>query len=203
MKARDSGMPEEEMWTTFFDAPRMLAALGFADTKGNIADFGCGYGTFTIAAARLTTATVFAFDIEGEMIEATVRKAEALRLRNVRAAQRDLLELGSGLADDSLAYAMLFNILHAEQPLILLQEAFRTLAPGGKIAIMHWIYDSSTPRGPDLSIRPRPEQCREWLKESGFELAMPRVSLPPYHYGIVGRKPVETPETNAKPMRRA
>lgn len=29
MKARDSGMPEEQMWATFFDAPRMLAALGF------------------------------------------------------------------------------------------------------------------------------------------------------------------------------
>ncbi len=42
MKARDSGMPEEQMWATFFDAPRMLAALGFADPKGNVADFGCG-----------------------------------------------------------------------------------------------------------------------------------------------------------------
>jgi hypothetical protein len=39
------------------------------------------------------------------------------------------------------------------------------------------------------------------LKESGFELAMPLVSLPPYHFGVVGRKPIETPETNAKQMR--
>lgn len=197
MKARDSGMPEEEMWATFFDAPRMLAALGFTDTKGNVADFGCGYGTFTVAAAGLTTATVFAYDIEGEMIEATARKAQTLGLHNVRAAHRDLIELGSGLGDDSLAYAMLFNILHAEQPLVLLREAFRALAPGGKVAVVHWIYDSSTPRGPDLSIRPRPEHCRDWLKESGFELAIPLVSLPPYHYGVVGRKPIETPATNA------
>ncbi len=114
MKARDSGMPEEQMWATFFDAPRMLAALGFADTKGNIADFGCGYGTFTVAAAGLTTATVFAFDIEREMIEATTHKAQSLGLHNVRAVQRDILELSSGLADASLAYVMLFNILHAE-----------------------------------------------------------------------------------------
>jgi hypothetical protein len=85
--------------------------------------------------------------------------------------------------------------------LVLLREAFRTLAPGGKVAVVHWIYDSSTPRGPYLSIRPRPEQCRNWLKESGFELAMPLVSLPPYHYGVVGRKPIETPETNTNQMR--
>lgn len=198
MKARDSGMPGEQMWATFFDAPRMLAALGFTDTKGNVADFGCGYGTFTVAAARLTAGTVFAFDIDPEMIEATAHKARSLGLHNVRAVQRDVIELGSGVADAALAYVMLFNILHAEQPLVLLREAFRTLAPGGKIAIVHWIYDSATPRGPDLSIRPRPEHCRDWLQESGFELAIPLVSLPPYHYGVVGRKPVETPETAAR-----
>jgi len=190
------------MWASFFDAPRMLAALGFADTTGNIADFGCGYGTFTVAAAGLTTATVFAFDIEPELIEATAHKAQTLGLHNVSAVQRDILELGSGLADASLAYAMLFNILHAEQPLVLLREAFRTLAPGGKVAVVHWIYDSATPRGPDLSIRPRPEHCRNWLKESGFELAIPLVSLPPYHYGVVGRKPIDKPEANAKHTRR-
>jgi ubiquinone/menaquinone biosynthesis C-methylase UbiE len=201
MKARDSGMPEEQMWASFFDAPRMLAALGFVDTNGNVADFGCGYGTFTVAAAGLTTATVFAFDIEPAMIEVTAHKARSLGLRNVRAVHRDLLELGSGLADASLSYAMLFNILHAEQPLVLLREVFRTLAPGGKVAVVHWIYDSSTPRGPHLSIRPRPEHCRDWLKESGFELAIPLVSLPPYHYGVVGRKPIDTPETNSKQMR--
>ena len=203
MKARDSGMPEEQMWASFFDAPRMLAALGFTGIKGNVADFGCGYGTFTIAAASLTIATVFAFDIEREMIVATAHKARSLDLHNVCAVHRDVIELGSGLADATLAYAMLFNILHAEQPLVLLREVFRTLAPGGKIAVVHWIYDSSTPRGPDLSIRPRPEHCRDWLKESGFELDIPLVSLPPYHYGIVGRKPNETPETSTRQMRRS
>ena len=197
MKARDSGMPEEQMWATFFDAPRILAALGFSGTTGNVADFGCGYGTFAVAAAGLTTATVFAFDIDPEMIEATAHKARSLGLHNVCAVHRDVIDLGSGLADATLAYAMLFNILHAEQPLVLLREAFRTLAPGGKVAIMHWIYDSSTPRGPHLSIRPRPEHCRDWLKESGFELVIPMVSLPPYHYGIVGRKPIDTHEADS------
>ena len=99
MKARDSGMPEEQMWASFFDAPRMLAALGFTGIKGDVADFGCGYGTFTIAAANLTTATVFAFDIEREMIEATAHKAQSLGMHNVCAVHRDVIELGSGLAD--------------------------------------------------------------------------------------------------------
>jgi hypothetical protein len=40
-----------------------------------------------------------------------------------------------------------------------------------------------------LAIRTRPEQCRDWLRQSGFELVIPEVSLLPYHYGIVAKKP--------------
>ena len=39
--------------------------------------------------------------------------------------------MGTGLADAAVGYAMLFNILHIEDPVGLLQEARRVLAPGG------------------------------------------------------------------------
>lgn len=189
MKVRDSGMPDEKMWATFFDAPRILAALDFTDPRANVVEFGCGYGTFTVVAAALTSGAVHALDIEPVMVEATVRKARALRLQNIHAAQRDFVATGTGLADLSVRYAMLFNILHAARPVALLREAFRVLKVGGKVGVIHWIHDVTTPRGPDLSIRPRPQQCQEWLQEAGFELVIPLVSLPPYHYGMVGRKP--------------
>ncbi len=57
------------------------------------------------------------------------------------------------------------------------------------MGVIHWNYDPATPRGPDLSIRPRPEQCQAWCREAGFKLIVPLVSLPPWHYGLVGRKP--------------
>jgi hypothetical protein len=57
------------------------------------------------------------------------------------------------------------------------------------VGVIHWNYDPATPRGPDLSIRPRPEQCQAWCREAGFKLIVPLVSLPPWHYGLVGRKP--------------
>ena len=191
MKVRDSGMPEEQMWATFFDAPGILDKLGCDDRHADIVEFGCGYGTFAVAAAARTTGTVFALDIEPAMIEATRRKAESAGLRNVQTWLRDFVAAGTGLSDNAVGYAMLFNILHAESPVALLREAFRILRPGGKVAVIHWNYDAPTPRGPDLSIRPRPEQCRQWLLDVGFELIVSHVDLPPYHYGMVGRRPSE------------
>jgi ubiquinone/menaquinone biosynthesis C-methylase UbiE len=107
----------------------------------------------------------------------------------VQTRQRDFVAEGTGLPDDSVGYAMLFNILHAENPVSLLCEAFRVLRPGGKVGVIHWNYDPKTPRGPVMNIRPRPEQCQSWTREAGFALTVPFMSLPPYHYGLVGRKP--------------
>jgi len=185
MKARQSGMPEESMWAGFFDPPTVLAKLGLTDHCRDAVDFGCGYGTFTIPAARIVLGVVHALDIEAEMVAVTAQKAKAAGLTNVRARQRDFLAEGTGLPDASVDYAMLFNILHAEQPLALLREAFRVLRSGGVLGIMHWNYDPSTPRGPSISIRPRPEQCRTWAQRAGFRAPSPQlINLPPYHYGF-------------------
>jgi hypothetical protein len=51
MKVRDSGMPEETVWEGFFDARHILSQLSLTDGQADVVDFGCGYGTFTIAAA--------------------------------------------------------------------------------------------------------------------------------------------------------
>ena len=87
-------------------------------------------------------------------------------------------------------YAMLFNILHAERPDVLLAEAYRILSPGGILGIIHWNYDPTTPRGPSMDIRPRPEQCRDWAIKEGFRLLTPGIlNLPPYHFGMTLKRP--------------
>jgi SAM-dependent methyltransferase len=183
-------MPEEDLWTTFFTPEEVLDKLGLARQCGNVVDFGCGYGTFTIPAAQMVRGIVYALDIEPAMIAATAAKAQAAGLTNVVVRQRDFVAEGTGLGDASVDYAMLLNILHAEEPLVLLREAWRVLAPGGRLGIMHWNYDPATPRGPSMDIRPRPEQCRAWAEQAGFRLAGPdRIDLPPYHYGIVLVRP--------------
>lgn len=187
MKIRDSGMPAESLWTTFFDPHAILTKLGLTPHSGDVIDFGCGYGTFTIAAAQITSGIVYGVDIEPEMLAVTQQKAETLSLSNVHTSQRDFMNDGTGFESDTIGYAMLFNVLHTAHPVKLLREAHRVLAPDGKVAVIHWNDDPTTPRGPAMDIRPRPEQCQAWIVEAGFTLIEPLIDLPPYHYGIVGR----------------
>jgi SAM-dependent methyltransferase len=188
IKVRDSGMSDEAAWEQFFDTMQILAELDFNDFQADVAEFGCGYGTFSVAAAQLTSGTVYALDSDAQMIKSTAARAVALGRTNVKPVERDFVGEGTGLPDTSVDYAMLFNILHAEDPVGLLREAWRVLRPSGKVAVIHWVDDAATSRGPGLSIRRRPVHCRTCIQCAGFELVFPEVALPPHHYGVVARK---------------
>jgi len=189
-KIRESGMPDESMWRSFFKPREILNKLEMTAECGDVVEFGCGYGTFTLAAAGIVSGTVYALDIEPAMVKRVKELAAENGFRNITALQRDFMARGTGVPDESCDYAMLFNILHAENPASLLKESFRVLRAAGKLGIIHWVNDDSTPRGPSMSIRPTPEQVRLWSEQAGFMPLLPAViDLPPYHYGIVLRKP--------------
>jgi hypothetical protein len=100
----------------------------------------------------------------------------------------DFIANGTGLPNASTDYVMLFNILHHENPGLILNEAYRILKPKARAGIIHWRSDVPTPRGPHLDIRPKPEACKNWAIESGFTVTKELI-LAPYHYGIVIQKP--------------
>ncbi len=182
-------MPDQDMWESFFCPSATLQKMGLNRDCHKVVDFGCGYGTFSIPAAQITKGVVYAVDIDDGFISVCERKAKEAGLHTVICEQRDFILNGVSLADNTVDYAMLFNILHAENPVSILREAYRVLLPFGKAGVIHWNYDRTTPRGPSMNIRPRPEQCQAWIKQAGFELIQPHINLPPYHYGIVGQKP--------------
>jgi ubiquinone/menaquinone biosynthesis C-methylase UbiE len=189
MSIRESGMPDQERWESFFNPITVLTELGIDSNCRKIIDFGCGFGTFAIPAAQISHGIVYAIDIDAQFIAECKHRAKEKGLRKVKCIQRDFILEGVNLPVNEVNFAMLFNILHAEDPVSILKEAYRVLSPLGKVGIIHWNYDASTPRGPSMEIRPRPEQCLEWMKSAGFVIQKPFINIPPYHYGIVGQKP--------------
>jgi ubiquinone/menaquinone biosynthesis C-methylase UbiE len=188
MKIRESGMPDEKYWESFFDVQNIFSELQLNEKINDAAEFGSGYGTFTIPAAKIVKGKIHAFDIDEEMVSRLSQRVNEEKLSNIIIHQNDFMKEGTKLADDSVDYAMLFNILHTENPVGLLKEAFRILKANGTAGIIHWIYSADTPRGPSMRIRPKPEQCIDWMEKAGFKRGISIISLPPYHYGMIGIK---------------
>lgn len=191
MKGRESGMPEEVRWASFFDAEAAIKLfVGQDGVTGDVVEFGSGYGTFTLPVARYCHGIVTALDIEPEMVARVKQQAEASQLFNIRADLRDFVAHGTGLESGSQAHAMIYNLLHLEHPVELLKEAHRVLKIGGTLSVMHWRSDITTPRGPSLAIRPSPEQCGTWLEQAGFHSihAVDLQSTCPFHFGLVATR---------------
>jgi len=189
MKTRESGMPDEGYWESFFRPVATLRLLSLSEDCRDVIEFGCGYGTFTIPAAQIVSGTVYALDIDLEMIACTAERVKRSGLNNIEPIQCDFLT-DSLPSTESADYAMLFNILHAAESEWMLARASLSLRPGGLLGIMHWNYDTQTPRGPSMEIRPSPEDLRRLAVAAGFSIRTPHVDLPPWHYGIVAQKPV-------------
>ena len=48
MRVRESGMPPQDYWDSFFDVDRILDELLLDSSRRDVLEFGCGYGTFTL-----------------------------------------------------------------------------------------------------------------------------------------------------------
>lgn len=187
MKTRDSGMPEQDWWESFFDPDAIFDALGLSEIHGTAVDVGCGYGTFTLALARRSRHPVLGLDIEPDMVALTRQRAEQAGFWHVQTRQVDITEAGMGLAVGSVDLILVFNLLHCEQPHALLAALTASLRPGGRVATIHWRRDVLTPRGPDLSIRPSPVDMSGMLSAAGLTIICQPTLLPPYHVGLVGQ----------------
>jgi SAM-dependent methyltransferase len=176
MKIRDSGMPEEAYWESLLDVPLILSKFDIGQFH-DVAELGCGYGTFSIPVARAIRGTLYTFDVDPAMVARTLERGAGLP---IVAEVRDVMQQGFGVEVDAV---MLFNILHCEEPVRLLQHAREALRPGGEVLFIHWRHDIPTPRGPAAEIRPRPEHIAEWAASAALRASEP-IDLPPWHYGM-------------------
>ena len=101
MRIRESGMPEQDLWESFFDPEEILEQLGLSSKVRNVVEFGCGYGTFTLPAARRVSGTVYAVDLDPDMLAIVRQRAATEQLDNISLVQRDFMANGTGLGDSA------------------------------------------------------------------------------------------------------
>ena len=155
--------------------------------KGPGADIACGFGTFTIPLAKIQTSTIYAVDINDNYLARLEERAREQNIQTIKIINKDITEPDFRLPE-RINYALLFNILHSENPEILIQQVSKNLTEKGKIFVIHWRTDIKTPRGPPLDIRPTMEDIKELMVNNGFETVNEIREISPYHYGLVFQK---------------
>ena len=97
----------------------------------SILDYGCGTGSYAVAAARLVgkSGKVYALDIHPLAIQKVKSMSEKKKLTNVGAI---LSDCATGLPDRSLDVVLLYDTLHnLSKPDEVLAELHRVLKPDG------------------------------------------------------------------------
>lgn len=67
VKIRESGMPDMTFWESSFNVPLILERMQIRFSGADIAEFGSGYGTLTLAAARQIQGKIHALEIDPPM----------------------------------------------------------------------------------------------------------------------------------------
>lgn len=153
-----------------------------------VADVGAGSGYFTLPLARRVgpEGTVYAVDVQPEMLDILRDKLAAADVDNVELVlgADDDPRLPEGVVD----LVLLVDVYHElEYPREVLQEVVRSLAPGGRVVLVE--YRAEDPDLPILPLHKMSEaQVKKELTPLGLEWIETRDDLPRQHV-LVFRKP--------------
>jgi len=146
---------------------KLLSELNIREDQ-TVLDLGAGTGYFTIPAAKLTQGTVYALDVEPQMLSVLKETVEQEGLQNVHYVNGVIEEIP--LADEIADYVIASFILHEVEPLSKgLQEIYRTLKPGGKCFCLEW-EKKQMEQGPPLNHRIHSSDMEVNLKQQGFKV---------------------------------
>ena len=149
-----------------------------------IADIGAGSGYLTVKLSERvgSTGTVYAVDIQQEMLDYISKRLGTEGLKNV------ILVLGSmddpKLLPSSLDIAILLSTYHEiAHPIDFMKKIKLALKPHGRLAILE--FSDESPIGPPLKVRLPEDLVINELKQAGFALSQKYNFLLPYQYFLV------------------
>ena len=156
-----------------------------------VADFGSGIGHYVLAIAKKMNnlGTVYAIDIQKNLLEKIKSEADKQHLSNVEIIWADIegkegTKLANGILDFAVASNILFQIGDKE---VLAKEIKRTLKSGGRAAVIDWSASFGGTGPSPKAVMPKKETERIFIQE-GF-LEEREFPAGDNHYGIIFKKP--------------
>jgi len=166
---------------------QIMDALGVAEGS-TVADIGAGAGWFTIQLARRVgpNGTVYAQDVQRQMLEAIRRRVAREGLQNVQT------RLGAGSAPnlpqrtfDAILVVDVYDAV--DEPVPLLRNLAAALKPGGRLGIVNYKPGNGGPGpGPDEGVRIDSSSVEQDARAAGLR-GLARETLPYQYLLVLGR----------------
>ncbi|MGG6310365.1 class I SAM-dependent methyltransferase [Paenibacillus macerans] len=148
--------------------PELLLDKLALSNSSTVLDLGAGTGYFAIPAAARTNGTVYALDIEPQMLEVIRKRADERQLPNVRTIKGEFEQIP--LENESVDRVIASLVLHEAEPLHqVLTEINRVLHEGGLCLCVEW-EKKVTDQGPPLHHRIDSEEMKRLFEELGFAI---------------------------------
>lgn len=178
-----------EKWAEVFDDPKrdawqkpheVIQALALKP-DAVVADLGAGTGYFAVRlASMLPDGTVYAVDLEPDMVRYLGERAQREGLANVKPVAGDPDDARLPQPVDLILLVDVYH--HIDERERYFRRLAASLKPGGRLAVIDFRLDA--PLGPPKRARMAPERVKAELVKAGYVLEAEHRFLP-YQYFLV------------------
>ena len=144
-----------------------LKKIGLEEDKV-LCDIGAGSGIFTIPGAKITKETVYALDINDEMLSIIAEKAKTEGIDNIKLIKVE--DEHFNLTDHAADIVLMVTVLHEiSNTTVFLEEVKRILKDKGRIAVIEF-HKRRTSMGPPPEQRLGSDEVSAKLTNTGFKV---------------------------------
>ncbi len=181
------GFGDAEKWAHVFDDPErdawqkpheVIHALELG-SDATVADIGAGTGYFAARLARmLPHGTVYAVDVEPEMVKYLAERAKRESLPNLKPVAA---KPGDARLPEKVDLILLVDVYHhVEDRSRYFRRLAGSLKPGGRLAVIDFKLEA--PHGPPRGARVAPAEVKAELAKAGYALKAEHGFLPHQYF---------------------